>query len=379
MRGRGKVGLLTGLAQGVKTAYNAPTIGTITERLRMSGRNQHHFWQLLQRGFGVERKPGYTTVYAYSKDRNPYPVSTRNYGAERDFFDFAPGEGADAQVSQTENELQGLVRHLRTGGEITRVHSEQLAKLIEHLETRTKFLRENLFGSVVDVTDGLQEWFSDSGTHIRMLKKYASQNLGRIEKALEGEISDPATRQALATFFVDNLDKMDLSEYLRTSAAAMDGFLRDLVGKLGGTIKEAHIELMLGKNLNSSRVRRYNRLHYRIATGFEGQLICPDTMVAFITDSKPTPFLDKSDRLEAVWVPLTADLMLIGENGARVDRTTKTVQRILASTAYNGFIALSDSPRLRLLSSRIGTNAEVISKNEMKALKRKSLASFLDD
>lgn len=52
----------------------------------MSGRNQHHFWQLLQRGFGVERKPNYTTVYAYRKDKIPLPVGTRNIGAEKDFF-----------------------------------------------------------------------------------------------------------------------------------------------------------------------------------------------------------------------------------------------------------------------------------------------------
>lgn len=344
----------------------------------MSGRNQHHFWQLLQRGFSVERKPNYNTVYAYSKNKDPFLVGTRNYGAERDFFDFEPGEGADVIVSKTENELQGLVRHLQNDGLVSSEQTEEVAILIEHLETRTKFFRQHLAETVVDMTAELGKWFSDPNIFRKLLAKFASENVEKITSSFEGQVENPNTRTAIAEFVVDNLENIDLEIFKSASDDTMNS-LRYFAGMISELSKKAHIESVLRKSSDSARVRRYKGLKYRVATGFDGRLICPDTMVSFLTDRKPKPFLDKPDHLEAVWLPLTSDLMLIGETGARVDRDIQTVQHILASTSFSGFIAKYDTKELRSLSPRIGRNAQIISAEELKSIQREILAQLLGD
>lgn len=126
----------------------------------LSGRKQHHFWQTLQRGFGTQRKSNYTKVYVYQKDKPPFDTDTRNNGAERDFFDFSQGSGADELITNIENEIQNLVKHYQNGGPIEPEHSTVLSVLIAHLEIRTKFLRQSFAETTSILMKELNRWFS---------------------------------------------------------------------------------------------------------------------------------------------------------------------------------------------------------------------------
>ncbi|MDT8853674.1 hypothetical protein RNZ50_01230 [Paracoccaceae bacterium Fryx2] len=342
----------------------------------MAGRNQHHFWQVLQRGFGIERKPGFTTVFAYQKGKPPFNVGTKNLGAERDFFDFAPGDGADDLITKTENDLQGLVRHLQNGGHLAEDHTAMIALLIAHLETRTKFLRQHLAETLSDLTGGIYSWFADPHIFQKMMKRHASDSFAEIDTQLAKHVSDPSIRAALRGFMIDNIDQLG-ANVIKTASDNAAEAIKSLAEKLQGIAKQSHIKAILNIEPNNTRSNRYLDLKYRTQSRFSGNLICPDTMVAFLTDQKPKPFLDIGDQLEAVWIPLTSDLMLIGESGASVDRTHQSVLRVLASTSYSTFIANSDAPDLRKLSSRIGKNAEILSATETKAIMRETLSSLL--
>ncbi|WP_323038041.1 hypothetical protein [Pararhodobacter sp.] len=341
----------------------------------MSGRNQHHFWQVLQRGFGTERKPKYTTVFVYHENTPPFQVGTRNFGAERDFFDFSPGSGADSLITSVENRLQGLVKYFQNGGQVTAGHTIEISELITHLETRTKFLRQHLAETVSDLLGDLKFWFSDPRLIKKFMKKYATDNPDEINTLLAPHIQDIGTRTALTAFIIDNFDMLDAGSY---QFAANDSTqpMNAIADSIFEFAKQGHIKAILNTKPDSARQNRYLSLKYRLQTGFSGNLICPDTMVAFLTDRKPKPFLDKADRLEAVWVPLSADLMLIGEPSTKVDRTSREILRILASTSYQAFIANSDTPDFRKLSSRIGKNAHVVTNTEIAALKRDILAGL---
>lgn len=342
----------------------------------MSGRNQHHFWQILQRGFGVQRKPDYTTVFAYQKNRLPFPVGTRNFGAERDFFDFAPESGADDLITRTENELQGLVKHLQNGGQVSGDHTGLISVLIAHLETRTKFLREHFAETTLNLMDELNRWFSNPIIFKKMMLKYASDNRDEIDLLLSQHVDEPDTRAALTELMIENFDMLG-ENVIRSASDDAAHSMRAFAENIFEVAKKSHIKAILNTTPDSIRRDRYLGLRYRLKSGFGGNLICPDTMTSFLTDGKPKPFLDKEDRLESVWIPLTSDLMLIGETSTSVDRTNQSVLRILASTSYSAFIANSDAPDLRRLSSRIGKNAQLLSVADIKSIKRDTLAGLL--
>lgn len=341
----------------------------------MSGRNQHHFWQLLQRGFGVERKPNYTTVYAYRKDKIPLPVGTRNIGAEKDFFDFVPGEGADNLITKTEDKLQGLVKYLQSGGEVTNNHTEEIATLIAHLETRTNFLRQNFAESVLDLSGELNNWFSNPITFRKMMRRYAKENADELAALLVDKIGDPEARAAFIDFAVNNFDLLG-TDTIQTASDEAKASVKELISGMIETSKQAHIKSIISNAPFDRQREHYLDLKFRIRTDFSGSLICPDTMVTFLTSRKPKPFLDKDDQLEAVWIPLASDVMLVGERSEGIDHTNEAVLRILASTSHATFVAKSDTEQLRRLSSRIGKNAQIITPSEIRALKRNTLADL---
>lgn len=355
-----------------------PCCGYISQNIgeQMSGRNQHHFWQVLQRGFGVERKPDYTTVFVYQKNKPPFPVGTRNFGAERDFFDFTSGSGADDLITKTENELQGLVRYLQNGGQVTGDHTGSISVLIAHLETRTKFLRQHFAETASDLMGELSRWFANPMIFKKMMKKYASDSPDEIGALLAQYVDEPSTRAALTEFMIDNFDMLE-AKIIQSASDDAAHLMKAFAENIFEIAKQSHIKAILSTTPDSIRRDRYLGLNYRLKSGFGGNLICPDTMTSFLTDRKPKPFLDKDDQLESVWIPLTSDLMLIGETSASVDRTNQSVLRVLASTSYTAFIANSDVPDLRRLSLRIGKNAQVLSGADIKSIKRDTLAGLL--
>lgn len=342
----------------------------------MSGRNQHHFWQVMQRGFGVERKQDFTTVFVYQKDKAPFPVGTRNFGAERDFFDFAPGSGADIAITRAENELQSLIRNFQCGEKPTDNLSASIADLISHLETRTKFFRQHLAETTSNLIGDLHKWLSSPKIFRKMIGKYASDNPERIDALLATEIEDPVIRAALAEFIIENISRLD-HETIRAGSEDASKSLMTIAENILDIAKESHIKALLSNTPQNPRRNRYLDLNYRIRSNFDERLICPDTMVSFLTTGKPKPFLDMNDRLQAVWVPLTSNLMLIGEKNSSVECSNDTVLRILASTSYSSFIAKADILDLRKLSHRIGKNARIISNADIAKIKRSVLKELL--
>ncbi len=342
----------------------------------MAGRNQHHFWQAIQRGFGNERKPGYTSVIVYQKDKAPFPVGTRNFGAQRDFFDFEPGIGADSMITSSENELQGLVKYLQGGGCIATEHTESIASLIAHLEARTKFIREQFADIFLDLAGELNRWFSNPRVFSQMMRKYARDNPNEIDQMLAKEIADPVQREEIRRIAVRNFDILGKKVSKLAMVEARQS-LQELVRDRLEWAKNSHIKAIMGATDNSSRRDRYRGLSFRLKSGFAGNLICPDTMVAFVTARKLTPFLDRDDSLQAVWVPLASDLLLVGEARRVVDRDAQSILRALATTSHEAFIANADVPDTRRLASRIGKNAQILSASEINSIKRDTLAGLL--
>ena len=51
----------------------------------MAGKEHHHVWRMLQRGFGEKRGKDHH-IWVYSKDEKPKQKGTGNFGVEKYFY-----------------------------------------------------------------------------------------------------------------------------------------------------------------------------------------------------------------------------------------------------------------------------------------------------
>jgi hypothetical protein len=209
-----------------------------------------------------------------------------------------------------------------------------------------------------------------------MIEKYAIENVSKIDAKFSTVVEDPGSRKAIIDYIFGNLGVLG-SGVAKSASEDAARSLSEFVKNISYEAKRAHISAILEATSGTEREKRYLNLRYRVKSDFDGKLICPDTMVLFLTSDKVKPFLDADDRLEAVWIPLTSDLLLIGELTPSADRNNQSVLRALASTSYTAFVGKTDDEILRKLSPRIGKNATIQSSKDLNMIKRKVLASLV--
>lgn len=77
----------------------------------MSGKKQHHIWQMIQRGFSW-RERGDDHIWVYTKEAAPRQTVTRKYGQEKSFYG-DENSIADINITNFENQTQELIRKRR--------------------------------------------------------------------------------------------------------------------------------------------------------------------------------------------------------------------------------------------------------------------------
>jgi Protein of unknown function (DUF4238) len=331
----------------------------------LGGPNQHHVPQLLQRGFAIGKGQS-SQVWVYTKDRPPFLTNTRNFGAERDFYKVGEDSTADDIITDFENRVQSTIMRMQSGVLDSHLDLEIIPKLIAHLETRTKFIREEFLSVTQDLSESARNIVRDKKTVMNLMKKEIERGI-RVEKILAENFADDNARGIAATYLSVFLPDL-IEEHAGKSAVEFGDLFHKLTAQLPSAIKKGHVQ-GLKVDATLTRHSRYESLAYRIAA-FNGHLILPDTMIVFITRDKVKPFLDKDDFLKEVWLPISPTLILIGSVGELIDRPEEQVIRILASCSYESFLSNTDSHQLRSLTTRIGKSANIISRSAVQKIKR---------
>ena len=190
-----------------------------------------------------------------------------------------------------------------------------------------------------------------------------------INKSLEGEVRDPILRAAAVEFFIDNFDKLDPAIFDRIAEEQARG-ISTLIEKMGEYAKTGHVQALRKNDDGTQRRSRYLDLKFSIHRSNSGPIICPDTMICFATTKKPKPVLDKDDTLDAVIIPISSEIVLIGSARGQVERSRSTILSMLASVSNSFFVANSDTMEFRRLRAKIGINAVLIPRNYTQAIVR---------
>ena len=108
----------------------------------MAGKEQHHVWRMLQRGFGEKRGKDHH-IWVYRKGTKPSRKGTRNFGVDR-FFYGPEGSETDKSITNFENSVQSSIQDARKLDDGAELSASFVAPLIAHLEVRSNFLRSEL-------------------------------------------------------------------------------------------------------------------------------------------------------------------------------------------------------------------------------------------
>jgi hypothetical protein len=254
----------------------------------LSGINQHHVWQHLQRGFG-NRKKKQVQVFVYTIDKEPFLTSTRNFGAERHFYSQNGDHTADENITDFEDSATDIVNQLRNGPAGPIFEVERVASLLSHIEVRTKFLRDELSFHAGQFARATRSIVRDKRTFKRFLLQALKDNPDLISDEIK-KAGIPADLQSTAenyaeTFLKNNFDAF-ASNLQSDVLPAMEG-LESAMSKIG---RETHLKLLRQDASPEKRRDLYSGLKYEVIEVADPGLILPDTMVTFVADGGFAPF-----------------------------------------------------------------------------------------
>jgi hypothetical protein len=339
----------------------------------MSGRIQHHFWKFMQDGFvGKGRGNGKNQIWVYQKDKEAFPTNPRNHGAVRDFYVDREGDIADEVLTKTEGQLAPIVTRMRNL-EFLESDVERLPDLISHLEVRSKFLRQHITTIIEDVIDNILESMTDQSRFAKIIHKQVMQHPEWIDQKFK-ENNIPPEFHTLVMDFMD----VNLLTQLKQSTAKGLGDLAHLFGEIKRQVKNSIMEAqnnMIANNAASpkERAQMYACLHFELQAFESGGLILPDTCVLHVTKSDLTPMLTKGQVLQAVILPISDRVMVIGSQHSSFQRSIKTINSMLASVSFESFVTSTKNPIYEKLKGKIGRNARIISSAEITRMTRNLL------
>ena len=317
----------------------------------MAGKRQHFMPKFLQQGFASRVKNDATYTWVFRKGTSPFETNIINVGVESQFYNEGEDTEADDLITADEGKFDNLVRDIKDGV-ASSLSDPQLPKMIAHLEIRTRHLRQNF----IRMSDTAGSWLfnlmsSDRDTFADLLKRYCL--------TLHYE-----------PLILETIDQLK-PKFPNLAAESRPV----LVDQMRQWIKSEHLEVLKQPVALGSRVQRYKNLAYALLQTNE-PLIMGDSLVLFHVDGLQSyrPFLGETDSLNAVYLPLTPEKVLVGAQPGFVPGTAD-LRKAIVRCSLELFIAAENTASNRRLQEIIGRDAEHITPMEMEAVVRNALES----
>jgi len=288
----------------------------------MSGTRQHFVPQFLQEGFAshVTNRAAFTWVHR--KGAASFNTNIINVGVEGKFYTTEQDATVDDLITSAEGPFGSLIANLRADAPHSLTHP-QLPHLIAHLETRTRHLRQNFLQTGELIVSAMQ----------------------------------------LSMPLVPALLQSQRSEFSKLACV-----LRNMLPAIfRNAAKSGHIRALSKSIAPMARVQRYESLSYRVEKVDDAPLILGDSIVLFGVGGarRYKTFLDSDDVLNAVFLPLDTERMLIGTHQDNFSTLPSDLRVAIARCSLEYFIASDSSPELENLKKQIGADAYLLTQKEI--------------
>lgn len=333
----------------------------------MSGRRHHYIPQFLQRGFASHftSKDFYTWVYR-KDDINPFNSNIKNIGMEGDFYSEDKDTSLDKAITESESEFGLFIDELRKADYSSKVNQAISAKLIAHLEARTKNIRINFRNAGTHVVNEMAKYLQDSANCEQFVRKQVLvEAKGMIDKELLKRNVPrhylPKARAALAPLIEQQIPEMTLNMSLM-----MKHLLENLPTLFNNSAKSGHVKALTKSHTPPIKVSIYEKLNFQIIDTGGIKIPLGDSGVIFNTecDREFKPYFEKGNKLLAAILPISTDRILVGSiKGHSID--INKIPSAVASCSLQYFISSDNNNENEGLRKMISKNTEMLTPSEM--------------
>lgn len=340
----------------------------------MSGKRQHFIPRFLQVGFASHSSNNETYTWVYRKESKPFKTNIKNVGVESQFYSQDRDSQIDATITSAENQYSDLVKSMRGLNENILIDSKAIGNLLAHLEVRTRHLRENFIRSSAFLLENVLATFDDHQAVNKKIERMLNDDPSILRDAA---ISGLNEHNISISALEEVLKSIDLRSLSQTIPSLTNRLLPDIVNRiradtpkmLATAAKTGHIRALTKTLSPTLKANLYATMKYRLIKFQTETIPLGDSILVFLMEGERTykPFCDKGDSIQAVFLPVASDCVLIGST-YDIEIDASDLKTAIAQCSLEYFICNTSCDENATLATLIGETSHLISKDEIKAL-----------
>jgi Protein of unknown function (DUF4238) len=338
----------------------------------MAGRRHHFIPRFLQEGFASHRTGDEVFTWVYRKGHPSFNTNITNVAVEGSFYSEGDDSEVDDRITDAESEFSELVRQLRT---MTPGHvsDPRLAVFIAHLEVRTRHVRQAFLRLGGYAVSAVTDLIADEGVLLQILERHYLQNPSAIRESILKVAAEqqfpPAlleTALGLAPVLLPQIMRQLIPSVLSNYIASVR---QQLPQHLTKAVRRSHIRALKNTIAPEKRAQQYQPLNYFVVDESTSRFILGDSVVLFNIEGprQYRAFLDKDDRINNVFVPVSSARVVVGTHGAAAFIPPDLCTHV-AHCSMEHFIAAHSSVTNEELKEQIGQAAQFLTMAEMEAI-----------
>lgn len=260
-------------------------------------------------------------TWVHRKGSAPFNPNVLNVAVESEFYTHDGSSEVDDLVTAGEGDFGLTVHRLRATRDVSSVATADIARLVAHLEVRTRHLRANFeaMASVIlsQVLAFVQDEAKFTGFILREMKKDPDLLSRRAEEDLR-ERGIPAKQAAQIVRALRPQMKMmfkaKLPEAVRGTAETFRRFVTERPEGLRPNVRAAQLKALRNDLAPKAKVALYSGLEYTLQMFPEESLPLGDSVVVAHVDTPRTykSFVSADDPLLGIYLPIGPGMALCG-------------------------------------------------------------------
>jgi len=342
----------------------------------MAGKEQHHIWQMIQRGFGTKNRKNHE-IWVYTKENQPRKTVTKNFGFENYFLSEKGNNSADETLTSFEHSIQSKLQEAKRASDGTPLETDFMAPIVSHFEMRSLFFRNEASRMTKRAVQAFEDLISSEDQAKQLLRDYLKANPNLLDEEFNKRSVSPQDRN-LAYLYLEQF----APELINKGAGQIPDEFRTAFSlfkdKIADMVKSAHIRGVSSGFTDIERTKHHAKFSYRVRK-FDAPLILPDTGVVFMKRKGVSPLTQKNDQITDILIPLDTYTLIHGYKKVMTIVDRQTTLRMFASCSYQAFIAQDEQAEFSKLTRLIGKNARMLTDLEIRqAISFKSILGGIE-
>ncbi|MBV6271737.1 DUF4238 domain-containing protein [Alcaligenaceae bacterium CGII-47] len=343
----------------------------------MSGKRQHFIPRFLLSGFASHTSGEQVFTWVFRKHATPFNTNIINVGVEGLFYSQEDDHQADDNITAVEGPFADLIGLLRNGEAEALACRQQIAVLIAHLEMRTRHIRQSFTLTHSAIFDAVMNFVEDRDAFRDYLARKIKSEPSFMQEAMAAEFKKRNIPDTLLPYALANIEP-HLDNILLTAVANMSAITIQLRKALPSMLKNGsktgHIKALKETVSPEIKAKTYEGLKFQLIETKESLMILGDSILIFQTAGtrKFKPFWEPKDILQAIYLPLSPHIVLVGTNSGHIPDVS-LLPLAIAQCSLEFFIGHSEQSANDDLLAHMGESSYLLSQVQIEALLASSI------